>query len=158
MDKTFSNRWNAIFSCLNSSFFSHLGEIPTLANSVLQLKGHRAMETTARILFNTIFGIGGIWDPASKMGLAKNSEDFGQTLGYYGVPSGPYLMLPLLGPSNVRDTSGIVADYTLDFTVNWLNVAKESERHPEIFALKIVDQRYITKLRYGEMNSLFCQQ
>lgn len=138
-----------------SSFFSHLGEIPTLANSVLQLKGHRAMETTARILFNTIFGIGGIWDPASKMGLVKNNEDFGQTLGYYGVPSGPYLMLPLLGPSNVRDTSGIVADYTLDFTVNWLNVAKESERHPEIFVLKIVDQRYITKLRYGEMNSPF---
>ncbi|MBP8771166.1 MAG: VacJ family lipoprotein [Thiopseudomonas sp.] len=138
-----------------SNFFSNLGEIPTLANSVLQLKGHHAMQTTARILFNTTFGIAGIWDPATKMGLAKNNEDFGQTLGYYGVPHGPYLMLPLLGPSNLRDTSGLVADYSLDLSVNWLNVAKESERHPEIFALKIVDQRYITKLRYGQLNTPF---
>lgn len=138
-----------------SNFFSNLGEIPTLVNSALQLKGHRTMETTARLLFNTTFGLAGVWDPATKMGLAKNTEDFGQTLGYYGVPHGPYLMLPLLGPSNVRDTGGIVADYTLDFTANWLNVAKESERHPEIFVLKIVDQRYITKLRYGQLNSPF---
>lgn len=138
-----------------SNFFSNLGEIPTLANSLLQLKGHRSMETTARILFNTTFGLGGIWDPATKMGLAKNTEDFGQTLGYYGVPHGPYLMLPLLGPSNVRDTGGIAVDYTLDFSVNFLNVAKESERHPEIFALKTIDQRYITKLRYGQLNSPF---
>ncbi len=138
-----------------SNFFGNLGEIPTLFNSLLQLKGHRAMETTARILFNTTFGIAGVWDPATKMGLLRNSEDFGQTLGYYGVPHGPYLMLPLLGPSNLRDTGGIVTDYTLDFSVNWLNVARESERHPEIFALKIVDQRYITELRYGQLNSPF---
>ncbi len=138
-----------------SNFFSNLGEIPTLVNSLLQLKGHRAMETTARIFFNTTFGLAGVWDPATKMGLTKNSEDFGQTLGYYGVPHGPYLMLPLLGPSNLRDTSGLVADYTVDFKANWLNVAKESERHPEIFALKIIDRRYITKLRYGQMNSPF---
>lgn len=138
-----------------SNFFSHLGEIPTLANSLLQLKGHRAMETTARILFNTIFGVAGLWDPATKMGLAKNTEDFGQTLGHYGVPNGPYLMLPLLGPSNLRDTGGMAADYSLELGVNWLNVAKETERHPEIFALKIVNQRYITKLRYGQLNSPF---
>lgn len=138
-----------------SSFFSNLSEIPTLANSLLQLKGHRAMETTARILFNTIFGIGGLWDPATKMGLNKNTEDFGQTLGYYGVPNGPYLMLPFLGPSNARDTGGLVADFSLDTTVNWLNMAKESKRSPEIYGLKIVDQRYITKLRYGQLNSPF---
>lgn len=138
-----------------SNFFSNLGEIPTLFNSLLQLKGHRAMETTARILFNTTFGLAGVWDPATKMGLNKNSEDFGQTLGYYGVPNGPYLMLPLLGPSNARDTGGLVVDYSLDMSVNWLNVAKESERHPEIFALKIIDQRYTTKLRYGQLNSPF---
>lgn len=138
-----------------SSFFSNLGEIPTLANSLLQLKGHRAMETTARILFNTILGVGGLWDLASKMGLKKNNEDFGQTLGHYGVPHGPYLMLPFLGPSNVRDTSGAVADFTLDKSVNWLNMAKESQRNPEIFGLQIVDQRYITELRYGQLNSPF---
>lgn len=138
-----------------SNFFSNLGEIPTLANSLLQLKGQRAMETTARILFNTILGVGGLWDPATKMGLAKNNEDFGQTMGYYGVPHGPYLMLPFLGPSNARDTGGIVADFSLDSTVDWLGIAKESKRNPEIYALEIVDQRYITELRYGQLNSPF---
>lgn len=138
-----------------SNVFSNLGEIPTLGNSLLQLKGQRAMETTARILFNTILGVGGLWDPATKMGLKKNNEDFGQTLGYYGVPHGPYLMLPFLGPSNVRDTSGAVADFALDKSVNWLNMAKESQRNPEIFGLQIVDQRYITELRYGQLNSPF---
>lgn len=138
-----------------SSFFSNLGEIPTLANSLLQLKGHRAMETTARILFNTIFGIGGLWDPATKMGLKKNTEDFGQTLGHYGVAPGPYMMLPFLGPSNVRDTGGLVADFSLENSVNWLHMTSESRRNPEIFGLKIVDQRYITELRYGQLNSPF---
>ena len=138
-----------------SSFFSNLGEIPTLANSLLQLKGHRAMETTARILFNTIFGIGGLWDPATKMGLKKNTEDFGQTLGYYGVAPGPYMMLPFLGPSNIRDTGGLVADFSLENSVNWLHMTSESRPSPEIFGLKIVDQRYITKLRYGQLNSPF---
>lgn len=138
-----------------SSFFSNLGEIPTLANSLLQLKGHRAMETTARILFNTIFGIGGLWDPATKMGLKKNTEDFGQTLGYYGVAPGPYMMLPFLGPSNIRDTGGLVADFSIENSVNWLHMTSESKRSPEIFGLKIVDQRYITELRYGQLNSPF---
>ena len=138
-----------------SNFFSNLGEIPTLANSLLQLKGQHAMETTARILFNTILGIGGLWDPATKMGLKKNTEDFGQTLGYYGVPHGPYLMLPFLGPSNVRDTGGLVADFSLEKSVNWLNMGDEGKRSPEIYALQIVDQRYITQLRYGQLNSPF---
>lgn len=138
-----------------SNFFSNLGEIPTLANSLLQLKGHRAMETTARILFNTILGVGGLWDPATKMGLQKNTEDFGQTLGYYRVPHGPYLMLPFLGPSNVRDTGGLVADFSLERSVNWLNMGQESQRNPEIYGLQIIDQRYITQLRYGQLNSPF---
>src|SRR5690554_4854214 len=138
-----------------SNFFSNLGEIPTLANSILQLKGHRAMETTARILFNTILGVGGLWDPATKMGLPKNNEDFGQTLGYYGVPHGPYLMLPFLGPSNLRDSGGLVADFALERSVNWLNMGDEGKRSPEIYGLQIVDQRYITQLRYGQLNSPF---
>lgn len=138
-----------------SNFFSNLGEIPTLANSILQLKGHRTMETTARILFNTILGVGGLWDPATKMGLPKNNEDFGQTLGYYGVPHGPYLMLPFLGPSNLRDSGGLVADFALEKSVNWLNMGEEGKRSPEIYGLQIVDQRYITQLRYGQLNSPF---
>ncbi|WP_419096429.1 VacJ family lipoprotein [Pseudomonas sp. UBA6323] len=137
------------------NFFSNLGEIPTLANSVLQLKGKRAMNTTARLLFNTIIGVGGIWDPATKMGLPRLSEDFGQTLGYYGVPAGPYLMLPLLGPSNLRDTGGLVADFSLENAVNYLDVADASRDNPGIMVLRAIDTRANTGFHYGQLNSPF---
>jgi phospholipid-binding lipoprotein MlaA len=138
-----------------SNFFRNLGEVPTLVNSVLQLKTQRTMETTARLMLNTLIGIGGIWDPATKMGLHRHSEDFGQTLGYYGVPSGPYLILPLLGPSNLRDTGGLAFDYTTKHYVNWLNVAETSSNHPEITLLEVVDQRSTVNFRYGQLNSPF---
>lgn len=72
-----------------SNFFDNLGDVPNLLNNLAQLKGKAAMETTARLLFNTTFGVLGLWDPATRMGLHKRSEDFGQTLGFYGVGSGP---------------------------------------------------------------------
>src|SRR5690606_15483690 len=140
------------------NFFNNLGEIPTLANSVLQLKGKRAANSTARLLFNTIFGIGGIWDPATKMGLPRLTEDFGQTLGHYGVPAGPYLMLPLLGPSNLRDTGGLVADYSLENAVNYLDVADASRSNPGIPGIPVlqaIDTRANTGFRYGQLNSPF---
>ena len=80
-----------------SNFFSNLGDVPNLLNSLLQFKGKRSMETTGRLIVNTTLGIAGLWDPATMMGLKKQSEDFGQTLGFYGVPAGPYLVLPILG-------------------------------------------------------------
>jgi phospholipid-binding lipoprotein MlaA len=138
-----------------SNFFRNLGEVPTLVNSVLQLKPQRSMETTARLMINTLLGIGGIWDPATKMGLHRNAEDFGQTLGYYGIPAGPYLILPLLGPSSVRDAAGLAADYGTKHYVNWLNVAETSSNHPEITLLEIVDQRSTVNFRYGQLNSPF---
>lgn len=138
-----------------SNFFSNLGDVPNLLNSLLQLKGKRAMQTGARLLFNTTLGLAGLWDPASRMGLPKQKEDFGQTLGVYGVPAGPYLILPLLGPSNLRDTGGLVVDINAEDQVNWLNVAEASGNHPEITALKLVDQRAVTNFRYGQLNSPF---
>ncbi|GIZ11520.1 VacJ family lipoprotein [Pseudomonas sp. NCCP-436] len=137
------------------NFFENLGEIPTLANSLLQLKGKRAMNSTARLLFNTILGVGGIWDPATRMGLPKMREDFGQTLGYYGVPAGPYLMLPLLGPSNLRDSSGLVADFALENHINYLDVADASRDNPGITLLRAVDTRASTNFQYGQLNSPF---
>lgn len=138
-----------------SNFFANLGDVPNLVNSLLQLKGRRSMEITCRLLFNTTFGVLGLWDPASRMGLPKHSEDFGQTLGFYGVPEGPYLMLPLLGPSNLRDTAGLVTDYAVEFGVNYLDVAQTSSEHPEITVLKAVDKRHVTNFRYGQTNSPF---
>ncbi|CAE6903797.1 MAG: VacJ family lipoprotein [Pseudomonadota bacterium] len=137
------------------NFFSNLGEIPTLANSLLQLKGQRAMNSTARLLFNTIIGVGGIWDPATMMGLPRQEEDFGQTLGHYGVPAGPYLMLPLLGPSNVRDTAGLTVDYSLASTVNYLGVVDASLSEALPIAIRAVDERANTSFRYGQLNSPF---
>lgn len=138
-----------------SNFFSNLGDVPNLLNSLLQLKAKRSMETTARLLLNTTVGVAGLWDPASRMGLPKQREDFGQTLGFYGTPAGPYLMLPLLGPSNLRDTGGLVVDLSAKSQVNWLNVAETSRSHPEIFLLETVDQRSTVNFRYGQLNSPF---
>lgn len=138
-----------------SNVYSNLKEIPTIANSLLQLKGKRAMHSTARLLFNSILGVGGLWDPASKMGLPRVREDFGQTLGHYGVPPGPYLMLPFLGPSNLRDTSGLVGDFTLEREANWLRYASASRRYPALYLLEVIDTRYQTELEYGQLNSPF---
>ncbi|WP_271412187.1 MlaA family lipoprotein [Pseudomonas sp. Q1-7] len=138
-----------------SNFFSNLGDVPNLLNSLLQLKGQRSMEITGRLLLNTTIGVVGLWDPATRMGLPRQTEDFGQTLGFYGVSEGPYLMLPVLGPSNLRDTGGLVVDYVADYQINFLNVPEVSSDHPEITLLRAVDKRYTTKFRYGQLNSPF---
>jgi len=138
-----------------SNFFSNLGDVPNLLNSLLQFKGKRSMEITGRLLLNTTIGVFGLWDPAAKMGLPKQNEDFGQTLGVWGVPGGPYLMLPILGPSNLRDTGGLVVDYGAENQINFLNVAEVSSDHPEIWVLRSIDKRYTTNFRYGQMNSPF---
>ena len=138
-----------------TNFFNNLGDVPNLLNSLLQLKGHRSLETTGRLLLNTTLGVAGLWDPATAMGLPRQSEDFGQTLGFYGVPGGAYLMLPILGPSNLRDTTGLVVDYGANQEINFLNVPHESTRHPEIWVLGAVDKRYNTSYRYGQFDSPF---
>lgn len=90
--------------------FSNLGDVVVLANDLLQGKVRDAGIDTSRILFNTTFGVLGFFDVATRMGLQKNDEDFGQTLGAWGLGSGPYVVLPLLGPSSVRDAVGRVPD------------------------------------------------
>jgi len=79
-------------------------------NALLQFKPVAAIEDLTRFVVNTTIGIAGFFDPASHFGLEAHHEDFGQTLGYWGVPAGPYLVLPLLGPSSPRDTVGLLAD------------------------------------------------
>ena len=79
-------------------------------NNILQFKFVSAGSDIGRVLINSTFGILGLFDVASEVGLQKHDEDFGQTLGYWGIGTGPYLMLPLLGPSNLRDTPGKVLD------------------------------------------------
>ena len=93
-----------------SNFFSNVGEVSTIANDVLQLKFDQAGNDLARFSINTTIGILGIFDVASSMGFQKNREDFGQTLGYWGMPQGPYLVIPFFGASSFRDAPGLYAD------------------------------------------------
>lgn len=92
------------------NFFSNLDDVVILANNVLQLKPEAATSDLLRIAFNSTLGFLGILDIASEMGLRKHNEDFGQTLGYWGVDTGPYFVMPLLGPSTIRDTAGWAVD------------------------------------------------
>ncbi|GGI97172.1 MlaA family lipoprotein [Halopseudomonas pertucinogena] len=93
-----------------SNVFNNLGEPKNLVNNVLQGKLHDAGIDLSRFMLNTTLGVVGIFDVATRMGLQRNDEDFGQTLGAWGMPSGPYVMLPFLGPSTVRDTGGFAAE------------------------------------------------
>lgn len=86
-----------------TNFFRNLKEIDNTLNQVLQGKPKYAVNDLSRFLINSTLGIGGILDPASSMGLERHDEDFGQTLGLWGVSPGPYLMVPFLGPSSTRD-------------------------------------------------------
>ncbi len=96
-----------------SNFFANLGDLPNAANNFLQAKFGDAASDVMRFVVNTTFGVLGMFDVASDMGLEKRDEDFGQTLAWWGVGSGPYLVAPILGPSTVRDLPSAFADYLM---------------------------------------------
>ncbi|MCK5697325.1 MAG: VacJ family lipoprotein [Gammaproteobacteria bacterium] len=93
------------------NFYSNLHTVNHTVNSALQLKGEKTINNGLRFISNTTLGIAGIFDVATGMGLPEQQEDFGQVLGHWGVPAGPYLVLPFYGPSNLRDATGTVADF-----------------------------------------------
>jgi phospholipid-binding lipoprotein MlaA len=93
-----------------SNFFGNFGDVWSAANQLLQGKLSTGLEMGMRVMSNTIFGLGGVLDPATEFGLTKRSEDFGQTLAVWGVGSGPFVMLPLLGPSTLRDSLALPLD------------------------------------------------
>jgi phospholipid-binding lipoprotein MlaA len=97
-----------------SNFFDNIGDIGNLFNNLLQFKFEAAGKTFARLTFNTTIGLGGLIDVASPMGIEAYEEDFGQTLGYWGAGSGPYLVLPFFGPSTLRDGLALPVDWAVD--------------------------------------------
>jgi phospholipid-binding lipoprotein MlaA len=119
-----------------SNFFSNLGDLTNAANALLQLKITDATEDIMRFAFNSVFGIGGLLDWATPAGLPKHHQDFGLTLGHWGIPSGPYLVLPLFGPSTVRDSMGLVVDVKF----NPLNYMEPATRNP-LYVLQFVSTR-----------------
>ncbi|AJE97986.1 VacJ family lipoprotein [Pandoraea apista] len=99
-----------------TNFFSNVGDVYNFANNLLQLQVTAAAQDLMRLTINTFFGVGGLFDFATPAGLPKHSQDFGVTLGKWGLPDGPYLVLPLLGPSTVRDTVGMAGNMFIDPT------------------------------------------
>ena len=97
-----------------NNFFGNLRDAWSVVNATLQLKPRVATENALRVGFNTVFGFGGLLDIASEMGIERTTLDFGHTLGRWGVPSGPYLVLPIFGPSSFRDATGFAVDTSVD--------------------------------------------
>jgi len=92
------------------NIYNNFSTVNHTVNSALQLKGSKTVNNGMRLISNTTIGIGGIFDVATGMGFPRMKEDFGQVLGYWGIGNGPYLVLPFFGPSNLRDTAGLVGD------------------------------------------------
>jgi phospholipid-binding lipoprotein MlaA len=118
--------------------FSNVGDVTSFVNNVFQLKGDAAANDFARVVLNTTIGVGGMFDVATPMGSPKIGEDFGQTLGYWGVSSGPYLVLPLFGPSTVRDGFGRIPD---SYTNVWAQGVDHIPTRNVGLGLNVLDQR-----------------
>ena len=97
-----------------TNFFSNIGDVYNAANNILQLKIADGVEDIMRIVINTVFGVGGLFDVATLAKLPKHNQDLGLTLGHYGMPAGPYVVLPFLGPSTVRDAVGSAGNYFIN--------------------------------------------
>lgn len=120
-----------------NNFFNNIGDVWNLVNNVAQLKLQNSAETFMRLNVNTIFGLGGVLDVATEARLPRHEEDFGQTLGYWGVGSGPYVVLPLLGSSTLRDT----AAKPLDMWGDPLGYVEDIPWRNSLTVLRVVDTR-----------------
>ncbi len=120
-----------------SNVFSNIGDIQVIINDLLQFKPKQFLSDTGRFLINSTIGLFGIFDVATPIGLKKHREDFGQTLGRWGINSGPYLVLPLLGPSSARDGVGVVVDYQYEP----LNEIDDRSKRNALYLLDFVNQR-----------------
>jgi phospholipid-binding lipoprotein MlaA len=139
-----------------ANFFVNLDNLQTLINEVLQLRPVNALQTTGRFLVNTTIGIAGLWDPATPLGIPQNYEDFGQTLGRYGVGNGPYLVLPLFGPSFVRDAGGKVVDAQIFSAIDPLQLDDVNEGYTYLYyTMLVLNTRSETSFQYYQTGSPF---
>jgi len=149
-----------------TNFFNNLDDIVVFANSLLQLKFHKAAVTSARLVWNTTIGLLGLIDVATHMDLPKQHEDFGQTLAHWGVGSGPYFVLPFLGPSTVRDGIGVPIDWILfdpvfqdkelDVIITALVIRYTDKRAGLLSATNIIDETAPDK--YAFIRDAFLQR
>ena len=135
------------------NFFENFRDVRTMANSLLQASPTKLVQSTGRVLVNSTIGLLGTIDVASSMGMPRPDEDFGQTLGRWGVGRGPYLVLPLLGPSNLRDGVGLYPDFLLQNYVQ--NDLLAQPVRATAFLFDSIDTRANTSFRYHETGSTF---
>lgn len=139
-----------------TSFFNNLLEIRNGLNGALQLRAEATGTAIGRLMINSSLGVLGLFDVATPLGYLVHEEDFGQTLGRYGVGNGPYLVLPILGPSNLRDTAGLTTDALAQMTLPVAGTINEEVFFsPAVYALYVVDRRKLQPFRYWESGTPF---
>ena len=124
-----------------TNFFSNINDVLIAANNLLQGKPADAASDIGRFLINSTIGVLGLFDVATDMGLDKNREDFGQTLGVWGISDGPYVVLPFFGASNIRDTVGLVVDIETDFMINTNKL--NSDEKIAVNARRVINRRAV---------------
>lgn len=124
-----------------SNFFSNLQTITTVLNDLLQFKFAHAFSDAGRFVINTTFGVGGLIDIASMDNIPSHTEDFGQTLGYWGVGTGPYLVIPILGPSNLRDITGFTVDVVTSDPIQYAHNIGEIRLSNQLRGSQIISLR-----------------
>jgi phospholipid-binding lipoprotein MlaA len=139
------------------NFMRNIREVLNVYNAVLQFRFRTAGRSTGRFLVNSTVGMAGLLDPASEMGLYYQREDFGQTLGVWGVGPGPYFVLPLLGPSTLRDATGFGVDYAAWYYLDLFGYRNWSSEQPLVWPtlLYAIDLRASVDFRYYEMGSIY---
>ena len=126
----------------------NIGEVNNAINSTLQLKPEAMLTAFWRFAINSTFGIAGLFDVATPLGIHEWKEDFGQTLGWYGVGHGPYLVLPVFGPSNLRDGLGLVGDFAINSYTDPFNLVTDDDYDLPYSIVSAVDKRRFTAFRY----------
>ena len=139
-----------------SNFFKNAKVLNTMANSAFQFKGRKSMRALGRFTINTVLGLGGLFDVASKMGMPKPYEDFGLTLAHYGVGRGPYLVLPILGPTYLRDAFGMGVDSAMAGKTDiYKRMDLFNSSNVGLTALRGIDMRKNIDFQYHQTNSPF---
>ena len=138
-----------------TNFFDNLDNLITFANQLLQGRPMAAAQTVFRFAVNSSVGVLGLFDPSSAIGVPKHEEDFGQTMGVWGAEEGPYMVLPVLGPSNLRDTAGMAVDQIAFTLIDPFGAASFQSDYPFILALNAIDTRANIGFRYHQTGSPF---
>lgn len=138
-----------------SGFFDNIREITTFGNEVAQGRPLKAGKTIARFAINSTLGLAGFFNPAQDFGLSRVKEDFGQTLGRWGVGDGAYLVLPIMGPSNLRDGVGTLTDFIALAAWDSYSISSFQFDYPYVTGVRMTDVRHKISFRYYETGSPF---